>query len=331
MHTLHRTTTRGAVSALTLLTLPTLACGPADAPPPDEVDEAASTESAPGSSARLAAPASPRPADAILFTIDGLEGPEAVKYDYEQDVFFISNFGPNETDGANDGYIAKASAETGEMVDLRFMTGTDDALLLEPRGMAIRENELWVADARGVHAFDRTTGEHLRFVDLTGLDVGFLNDMAMGPDGTPYVTDMGNNRVLRVTDTGGEVAVAGDDVGNPNGITLDEATGEIVVVTWGTEAPPFRRWNPVTGDLVMGETTPGGRYDGVEFVGSQILVASQVDQAIHLVTGDTGVPIQSTEGRPADIAVDLRRLRVAVPYIALDRVDVFPLTDGGGA
>lgn len=277
----------------------------------------------------LQAPDAPRPADGMLFTISGLEGPEAVKYDYEQDVYFISNYGPNETDGANDGYIAKASAETGEMIELRFMTGPDESPLMEPRGMALRGDELWVVDATGVHAFDRTTGDHLRFVDLAGMDVGFLNDVAVGPNGSLYVTDMGNNRVIRATESGGEVAVAGNDVGNPNGITLDESTGEMIVVTWGTDAPPFRRWNPATGELTMGETTPGGRYDGVEFVGSQILVASQVDQAIHMVTGDRGVPIQSTEGRPADIGADLRRLHVAVPYIALDRVDVFSLVGEG--
>jgi len=276
----------------------------------------------------LTAPDAPRPADGMLFSITGLEGPEAVKYDYEQDVYFISNFGPNETDGANDGYIARASALTGEIVDGHFMTGPDDAPLQEPRGMALSADELWVVDATGIHAFDRTTGDHLRFIDLSDLDVGFLNDIAFGPDGTAYVTDMGNDRVLRVTAEGGAVAVQGENVGNPNGITLDESTGEMVVVTWGTDAPPFRRWDPATGELSMGETTPGGRYDGVEFVGSQVVVASQVDQAIHLVTGDRGVPIQSTEGRPADIAADLRRLRVAVPYIALDRVDVFSLVDG---
>ncbi|HKK93322.1 MAG TPA: hypothetical protein VJ925_07790 [Longimicrobiales bacterium] len=317
------------IAAARLTTLLFLVAGCAQESP-----ETGSVESSsgmqPGSSALLTVPESPRPVDAMLFTISGLEGPEAVKYDYDQDVYFISNFGPNETDGANDGHIAKASAETGEVIDLRFMTAPDETPLMEPRGMALRGDELWVADASGVHAFDRTTGDHLRFVDLTGMEIGFLNDMTIGPDGAPYVTDMGNSRVLRITDAGGEVAVADRDVGNPNGITLDESTGELVIVTWGEDAPPFRRWNPATGGLSMGETTPGGRYDGVEFVGNQLLVASQVDQAIHLVTGAEGVPIQSTEGRPADIAVDLRRLRVAVPYIALDRVDVFALTPNGG-
>ncbi len=315
-----------SIVRLTLLPLLLLAgvaaCASDESGEASSADEAAPTSGA----ALLTAPDAPRPADGMLFTISGLEGPEAVKYDYEQDVWFISNYGPNETDGANDGYIAKASAETGEMIELRFMTGPDETPLMEPRGMALREDELWVVDATGVHAFDRTTGAHLRFVDLAGMDVGFLNDVAVGPNGSLYVTDMGNNRVIRVRDGGGEVAVEGSRVGNPNGITLDESTGEMVVVTWGTDAPRFRRWDPATGDLSMGERTPGGRYDGVEFVGSQILVASQVDQAIHLVTGDDGVPIQSTDGRPADIGADLRRLRVAVPYIALDRVDVFSLT-----
>ncbi|MDT8368175.1 MAG: SMP-30/gluconolactonase/LRE family protein [Longimicrobiales bacterium] len=280
-------------------------------------------------SVRLTAPATPRPADAMLFSITGLEGPEAVKYDEEQDVFFISNYGPNESEDAPDGYIARASVETGEILERHFMTGPDATPLMEPRGMAIHGDELWVADVRGVHAFDRHSGEHLRFVDLTDHDPGFLNDMAIGPDGAPYVTDTGRNQVLRVVDGEGEVALTGEELGSPNGIALDRATSELVFVIWGRDAPPFRRWNPATGALTMGETTPGGRFDGVEFVGSQIVVASQVDQAIHLVTDGTGVPIQATEGRPADIAVDLRRLRVAVPYIALDRVDVFALTEAG--
>ena len=31
-------------------------------------------------------------------------------------------------------------------------------------------------------------------------------------------------------------------------------------------------------------------------------------------------------GRPADIAIDTKRKRIAVPYIALDRVDIWEIT-----
>jgi hypothetical protein len=33
-------------------------------------------------------------------------------------------------------------------------------------------------------------------------------------------------------------------------------------------------------------------------------------------------------GRPADIGIDTRRQRVAVPYVALNRVDIWSLTGG---
>ncbi|MEQ9568699.1 MAG: hypothetical protein RLN75_00795, partial [Longimicrobiales bacterium] len=59
------------------------------------------------------------------------------------------------------------------------------------------------------------------------------------------------------------------------------------------------------------------------------VVASQADSALHLVRDGSGAPFQQVPGRPADIAVDTRRGRIAVPYIALDRVDVFPGPGGG--
>jgi hypothetical protein len=52
-------------------------------------------------------------------------------------------------------------------------------------------------------------------------------------------------------------------------------------------------------------------------------VASQADSSLHLFAGGTGRPVVRTAGQPADIGVDTRRNRVAVPYISLDRVDIW--------
>lgn len=263
----------------------------------------------------------------VLFSITGLAGPEAVRYDPEQDVYFVASFGErgDEPRDAN-GFISRVAARDGTMESLRFMTGTSAAPLHMPRGMFIRHDTLWVADVDGVHGFDVRTGAHAAFVDFTAHDPGFLNDIAVGADGLLYVTDTGLGRVYRVTaDEVAEVAVEDDRTGPPNGITWDPARGAFLLAPWADETM-LRAWDPATGEIRDVARLVGGRFDGIEVVDGGVLVASQVDSTLHLLSGDGSRPLIRVPGRPADIGVDTRRGRVAVPYIALDRVDVFVLS-----
>lgn len=294
------------VAALALLS----GCGGSDAPPGDP-------ESPP------LAPLVPATADSRLFSIEGLEGPEAVKYDSAQDVYFISNFGPSADAEANDGYLSRVSAEDGTIEELRWAVGADDRPLQEPRGMALSNDTLWVADARGLHAFDPVTGSQLDFVDLTALEPGFLNDVAAGADGGIYVTDTGTSRLIRLDGGRGVVVANGPSLGSPNGIALDPRSGHMILVPWEGGGDSIRSWDPVHRTLETWARSPGGPFDGAEFAGSDLIVASQGDSALHLVRQGVGQPFQKVAGRPADIAFDSRRGRIAVPYIALDRVDVF--------
>jgi len=72
-------------------------------------------------------------------------------------------------------------------------------------------------------------------------------------------------------------------------------------------------------------TSSGARFDGIEVFADRIIVASQADSSLHVISGGEGAPFLRLPGRPADIGSDTRRARVAVPYIALDRVDVWSL------
>ena len=72
-------------------------------------------------------------------------------------------------------------------------------------------------------------------------------------------------------------------------------------------------------------TSAGGNFDGVEIVDGRILLASQADSSLRVLTNGESRRVVRVPGRPADIGVDTRRRRVAVPYIALDRVDVWRL------
>ncbi len=259
-----------------------------------------------------------------LFSIEGLDGPEAVRYDPDQDVYFVSNFAGDGGERDANGFITRASAE-GAIETLRFAVGTGEAPLHAPRGMFITGDTLWAADADGVHGFDRRTGAHRAFVDFRSFEPGFLNDVAAGPEGTLYVTDTGRSRVYSVR--GRQVAVAVEDalLGPPNGIARDAAGDRFVLASWSDD-PTIRAWRSGgTGLEDVVTLASGGHLDGIEVMDGGILVASQDDTSIHLAAGGSSRAIIRTPGRPADIAVDTRRGRVAVPYVALNRVDVWAL------
>lgn len=260
---------------------------------------------------------------ARLHTVTGFAGPEAVRYDPDQDVYFVSNF--NGQGGARDanGFISRVTPE-GEIEELEFMTGTEDAPMHAPRGMYIVDGTLWVADADGVHGFDKSTGDHVAFVDFTEHTPGFLNDVAADENGNLYVTDTGAARLYRVE--GDEVTVVVEELPySPNGITPTPSGEQMVLAPWNGVLD-FQAWNEGSGELsAYTSATGGGNYDGIEFVGDRLLAASQMDSSLHVLENGMDSVIIQMPGRPADIGIDTERNQVAVPYVARNEVDIWQL------
>lgn len=259
-----------------------------------------------------------------IVAITGFSGPEAVRYDSVGDAWFVANFNGDPAGDAN-GFISRVTAD-GRIDSLRFMTGTTTAPLHGPRGMFIRGDTLWVADANGVHAFHRVTGAQLAFHDFTALDPGFLNDVAVGTDGDIYVTDTGRQRIHRIR--AGEITTVVDGdrrLGATNGITPEGSGSARFLLAGWAAGGMVRAWEPGAGTITDIGTATTGRFDGIEVVDGRIVIASQADSSLHLIADGVETRIVRTPGAPADIGVDTRRGRVAVPYIALDRVDLWAL------
>ena len=254
---------------------------------------------------------------------DGLNGPEAVRYDSGLDIFFVSNFN-GEPAGDSNGFVSKLSPD-GEVIVSKFMVGTEDRPFHGGRGMFIDKSGLWVVDANGVHLFDRESGEQLDFVDLSEFELGFPNDIVMGKDGALYVTDTGTASLYRIVDR--KASFVTKVPMNPNGITTDPNTGRLLMAPWsgGDEIIAWdideERFSSV------GKLNGGGNFDGIEVVGNTIIVASQMDTSLHFMVDGVDRRAIDLPGKPADIGIDTKRNTVAVPYVALDRVDIISLED----
>jgi sugar lactone lactonase YvrE len=259
-----------------------------------------------------------------IATPGGFTDPEAVRYDPDQDVYFVTNWGTGSPEAKdNNGFISRMSPD-GVVQQLKFIAGgAGGATLHSPRGMTIVGDTLWAVEPDAVRGFNRRTGAPLATVDFSAFKLGFLNDIAAGPDGL-YVTDTGTDRIYRIANGRATLALADKALGQPNGITWDAAARRFIVVPWVDSV--IKAWTPGTKTLTAIGKDGANKFDGVEILsGGRILVSSQSDSSLHLFTDGTGRPIIRTGGEPADIAVDTKRNRVAVPFVARGLVEIWPL------
>lgn len=276
-------------------------------------------------------------------SIPGFHGPESVRYDPEQDVFFVSNMHGPGSEKDNAGYIVRVAGTDYSKSDLFIESGRNGATLNAPKGLAIRDSVLWVADIDVVRGFDRRTGVPVGVVDLRPLGATLLNDIALGPDGDLYVTDTGINMTEKASyyvggdrifaierDGAARVVAEGARLALPNGITWDSAGARWIVASFN----PFESViYALPGDM-KASATPSvlargpGRFDGVEILNDgSIVVTCWTDYSVHWIRGDEHLRIVGNIHQPADLGVDTRRNRLLIPSVILGRVEVWQLRD----
>src|SRR5699024_1310317 len=192
----------------------------------------------------------------------------------------------------------------------------------------ITGDTLYVADLNGLHGFNTQTGEQLSYIDLTSFEPGFLNDVAAATNGDIYVTDTGQSRIYKIS--GDSASIATDSLEDPpNGITRDPKSGRLLIAPWdGSQV--FRSFaaDNITLQAFI-TTSTGGNFDGIEPYNNSFIVASQSDSSLYLISPDQhSKQLITTAPKPADIAIDTKRNRVAVPYISLNRVDIWEIKTG---
>lgn len=320
---------RAARLALALLALAACTSGDSDAAP-DSAATAGGTDSAAADTAGGA--------PALVGTIDGMRTPESVLHDPDQDVYFVSNVDGNPSDKDGNGFIARVPADQLGSPQLDFVRGGRTGIRLNaPKGMAIVGDTLWVADIDAVRGFNRKTGRPVATIDLAPMGATFLNDIAVGPGDTLYVTDTGvrfdatgtmshpgADRVFAIAGRTPSVAVEGTILSGPNGATWDSAGRRLLVAPFS--GPTLLGWTPAGRAPNPQRLAAGpGSFDGIGFLpDGRLVVSSWADSSVYAVQGDSAMTrlITGLEA-PADLGIDRQRGRILVPLFNQNRVVVY--------
>lgn len=261
---------------------------------------------------------------------------EAVRYDPELDVWYVSSFGPGQPAPLgkdNNGSIGRYKAD-GSPDSVNFIAGgRGGAVLNAPKGIAIKGDTLWVVDIDVLRGFNRRTGAPVATIKVPGAK--FLNDIAVGPDGALYLTDSGlgpdpktgmghtgPDRIYRIgADRKPTVALEDSSLAAPNGITWDSAGRSFVIVPFFGQQ--MVRWAP--GDSALQPLARGkGQQDGVEPIGNgRLLVTSWADSSLNVVDGGRVTRVAGGVPSPADIGWDAKRRQAAVPLLMQGRVEIW--------
>jgi hypothetical protein len=265
--------------------------------------------------------------------VEGFATPESVLHDTVADVYLVSNIDGSPVEKDGNGFISRVSPE-GVVLERAWISAAKEGVTLHaPKGMAIRDGTLYVADIDCVRLFDRETGAPQKNVCLQ--NATFLNDVATTADGSVFFTDSGlrggpeglaasgSDAVYRLIDDDRVVAVTKDPgLGAPNGLTVGPRG--ILVVTFGSGEvyrldaegnrtdmmPPSRR--QLDGIVML----PDGGF----------AMSSWGDSAVYRIGAD-GQVTRAVEhlDAPADIGYDARRDRLLVPLFNSGVVLIHPL------
>jgi sugar lactone lactonase YvrE len=314
------------------------ACGEARARPSQGAQDRAVAGFADGVATGVSSPGGAR----FVQTILGFEGPESVRYDAEADVFYVSNIAGYGSARDGNGFITRVSAADPRNATILVQGGRGGATLDAPKGLALHGDTLWVADIDALRGFDRRTGAPLATIDFAPRKAVQLNDVAIGPDGAIHVTDTGILMVKagvihtgpdRIFTVGANRAisetVADSLPGLPNGIAWDPAGKRWIVISFHQFVGKVVAMPDGQGAAqVLWRGSP--RLDGVEVLGDgSILFTSWGDSSLHLLSGGEHRQLVRQVPEAADIGIDTRRNRVAIPLSSLGRVQLWSLGDSG--
>ncbi len=237
-----------------------------------------------------------------LWTVEHFDAPESVIHDPARDRLIVSNIDGNPGEADGHGYLSLLSPD-GSVLNRFWIDGLD-----APKGMAINNDQLFVSDLERLHIIDLESGS---LIDtLHAEEARFLNDVATGPNGEIYVSDMMAHRIFRYSNGQFESWLSHERISHPNGIHVSD--DRLIVGNWGqgmhddfTTSTPGSLMAVSLTDRAVSPVDGGnelGNIDGIAEIDGTLLVSDWVKGSLYAVS-DSGdrVNLRQFESGIADI------------------------------
>ncbi len=241
---------------------------------------------------------------------------ESVLYDPSGNRLFVSciNGSPDGKNGT--GFISLLNPD-GTIEVLEWLTG-----LNAPKGMGLDGDRLYVADIDRLVVIDTREARVIEKLDVEG--ASFLNDVAIGPDGTVYFTDSDTGIIWTYRDGNLEPWITGG-LQRPNGLCVEKSR----VLLTSSGSSDLKIIDISTGDIQT-VTKDIGQGDGIEFTGAEgtYLTSSWPGEIFLILPDFSKISLLKTsdqEINSADIGFNREQQIVYVPTFYDNRVVAYHL------
>jgi sugar lactone lactonase YvrE len=251
----------------------------------------------------------------LLWETKGLAQPESVVVDPATGAIYVSNIVGAVMQKDGNGFIAKLNGD-GKMVTRQWVKGLDS-----PTGLALHDRTLYVADVDQLVEINAASGEIVKRYPAKGAT--FLNDVAIDPDGTVYVSDTPSNTIWRLKDGSFEPWIADDKLNGPNGLLVQ---GDMLVVASLGKIPGVGQKQELAGlSLIslkdqsvtkLGDGRPIGNLDGLELL----------QPGVYLVTDWAAGALYRVDAKgKAQQLIDLNQGSADLTYLPDKKIVLIPM------
>jgi len=247
--------------------------------------------------------------------------PESVYFDEESKLVFVSNI-DGEGDGQDgNGHISLLSMN-GDIINSKWIEN-----LNAPKGMRAHNGQLWVTDINDIVVIDIKKSMVIKTFKIK--EAKFLNDIAISPDGSVYVSDSLTSRIHLIKNNQISTFMEGDRLESPNGLLFHNK--KLFVAAWGLTTD----WTTkILGRLYSIDiktkaisyitTKPLGNLDGLEINNNgNFIVSDWVKGMIYEISADGKTITTILDGKKglADIGYIPQTNKILIPYMLNNSVE----------